>query len=429
MNSTPTICAPATAPGGALAVIRISGPNAIACADAIFSKSLADAPARTALFGLITNDDGTPLDEAVVTIFRAPHSYTGEDCVEISSHGSPYIISETLRLLARHGCHMAQPGEFTQRAFLAGKIDLTQAEAVADLIAATTSAQHAAALSQLRGSITTQLAALNAQLLELTSLLELELDFSDHEDIQFASRPHLLQLTQELSNHVHHLIESHATGQAIRQGVPVAIIGAPNVGKSTLLNRLVGEERAIVSPLQGTTRDIVEDTVVISGITFRFLDTAGLRHTADPIERLGQQRSLQAAEKARIILMLTEPGVPWPDIDIKTGQTLIRRINKTDDFSALNGIGLDGLRQELLQAIPPIDADAAVITSARQHDILCQAHAALAAVATALTSGLPSDLVAEDLRQTLHLIGQLTGTTITSQDTLNNIFSHFCIGK
>ena len=429
MNSTSTICAPATQPGGALAVIRISGPDTFTCVGSIFSRSIDGARPRTALLGKICLDTGDALDELLLTLFPAPHSYTGEDCAEISCHGSPYIVAQLLALLTRHGCRMAQPGEFTQRAFLAGKMDLTQAEAVADLISATSKAQHQTAFSQLRGSIHTRLAELNGQLLHLTSLLELELDFSDHEELEFADRSALINLTRTTSDHVQSLITSYATGNAIRNGIPVAIIGAPNVGKSTLLNALLGEERAIVSPVQGTTRDIVEDTVIIGGLTFRFLDTAGLRHTTDQIEILGQQRSLQAAEKARIILMLTEPGVPWPDVDVKPVQTLIRRINKTDDFSALHGIGLDALRQELLQAIPPVDADAAVITSARQHDILCQAHDALAAVADALTSGQPSDLVAEDLRQALHLIGQLTGTTITSQDTLNNIFSHFCIGK
>ena len=429
MNSTSTICAPATQPGGALAIIRISGPDTFSCVGSIFSRSIDGTHPRTALFGKILLDTGDALDEVLLTLFPAPHSYTGEDCAEISCHGSPYIVSQLLALLTRHGCRMAQPGEFTQRAFLAGKMDLTQAEAVADLISATSKAQHQAAFSQLRGSIHSQLAALNDQLLHLTSLLELELDFSDHEELEFADRTALINLTHATSDHVQSLITSYATGNAIRNGIPVAIIGAPNVGKSTLLNALLGEERAIVSPVQGTTRDIVEDTVIIGGLTFRFLDTAGLRHTTDQIEILGQQRSLQAAEKARIILMLTEPGVPWPDVDVKPGQTIIRRVNKTDDFSALNGIGLNALRQELLQALPPLDSDAAVITSARQYDILCQAHAALAAVASALTSGQPSDLVSEDLRHTLHLIGQLTGTTITSQDTLNNIFSHFCIGK
>ena len=428
MNTT-TICAPATPTGGALAVVRISGPNTFSCVSAVFSRSLNDAPPRKALLGTLHLESGEPLDEVLVTLFPAPHSYTGEDCAEISCHGSSYIVSQLMQLLTRHGCTIAQPGEFTQRAFLAGKMDLTQAEAVADLIAATTSAQHKAAFSGLRGNINTTLSVLNEKLLTLTSLLELELDFSDHEELEFAPRTDLIDLTCQITDHVHALISSFATGNAIRQGIPVAIIGAPNVGKSTLLNVLVGEERAIVSPIQGTTRDIVEDTAVIDGITFRFLDTAGLRHTSDPIEHLGQERSLQAARQARIVLMLTEPGVPFPSIEVRPDQTLIRRTNKTADFSALNGIGIDALRRELRAVIPPIDPDAVVITSARQHALLCQSRDALAAVRRALTSATPSDLVAEDLRQVLNLIGQITGTAITSQDTLQNIFSHFCIGK
>ena len=369
------------------------------------------------------------LDDVVLTVFRAPHSYTGEDSVEISCHGSSYIVGEILRLLTLHGCRMAEAGEFTQRAFLAGKMDLSQAEAVADLISSTTAAQHHAAFAQLRGSITNTLSTLQEQLLHLTTLLELELDFSDHEELEFADRSALISLSRRISEHIQSLIDSYATGNAIRNGIPVAIIGAPNVGKSTLLNQLVGEERAIVSPIQGTTRDIVEDTAQIDGLVFRFLDTAGLRHTTDQIESIGIRRSLKAAEQASIILMLNEPGIPFPEIAVRTDQHIIRRTNKTDDFSALNGIGLNELRRELRSTISPPDADGVVITSARQHDLLRQAHHSLAAVHTSLTSGLSSDLVAEDLRHILHLLGQLTGATITSQDTLNNIFSHFCIGK
>lgn len=424
-----TICAPATASGGAIAVIRVSGPCAVSSADALFSRSLDKTPPRQAVYGHILDEQGDVLDDVVLTVFRAPHSYTGEDSVEISCHGSSYIVGEILRLLTLHGCRMAEPGEFTQRAFLAGKMDLSQAEAVADLISSTTAAQHHAAFAQLRGSITNTLSTLQEQLLHLTTLLELELDFSDHEELEFADRSALISLSRRISEHIQSLINSYATGNAIRNGIPVAIIGAPNVGKSTLLNQLVGEERAIVSPIQGTTRDIVEDTAQIDGLVFRFLDTAGLRHTTDQIESIGIRRSLKAAEQARIILMLNEPGIPFPEIAVRTDQHIIRRTNKTDDFSALNGIGLNELRRELRSTISPLDADGVVITSARQHDLLRQAHHSLATVHTSLTSGLSSDLVAEDLRHILHLLGQLTGATITSQDTLNNIFSHFCIGK
>lgn len=424
-----TICAPATASGGAIAVIRVSGPCAVSSADALFSRSLDNTPPRQAVYGHILDEQGDVLDDVVLTVFRAPHSYTGEDSVEISCHGSSYIVGEILRLLTLHGCRMAEAGEFTQRAFLAGKMDLSQAEAVADLISSTTAAQHHAAFAQLRGSITNTLSTLQEQLLHLTTLLELELDFSDHEELEFADRSALISLSRRISEHIQSLIDSYATGNAIRNGIPVAIIGAPNVGKSTLLNQLVGEERAIVSPIQGTTRDIVEDTAQIDGLVFRFLDTAGLRHTTDQIESIGIRRSLKAAEQASIILMLNEPGIPFPEIAVRTDQHIIRRTNKTDDFSALNGIGLNELRRELRSTISPPVADGVVITSARQHDLLRQAHHSLAAVHTSLTSGLSSDLVAEDLRHILHLLGQLTGVTITSQDTLNNIFSHFCIGK
>lgn len=424
-----TICAPATATGGATAVIRISGPQALTIAEAVFSKPLRQAEHGRALYGHILRPDHTPLDQVILTPFRAPHSYTGEDTVEISCHGSAYIVRETLRLLTEAGCRIANPGEYTRRAFTNGKMDLSQAEAVADLVSATNAAQHQAAFSQLRGSIRTLLSTLNAQLLELTSLLELELDFSEHEELEFADRTTLIALARRLSDHIQHLISTYATGNAIRHGIPVAIIGAPNVGKSTLLNRLVGEERAIVSPIEGTTRDIVEDTIDIDGHSFRFLDTAGLRHTDDPIEQLGIQRSHEAASQARVIIMLTEPGVPYPEVEEQPGQVLIRRVNKTDTFSALHGIGLDALRAELVSTLPPLEADAVVITSARQHHLLCQAHQSLAEVTRALTDAVPTDLVAEDLRHTLHLLGQVTGTTITSQDTLNNIFSHFCIGK
>ena len=329
-----TICAPATATGGATAVIRISGPQALTIAEAVFSKPLRQAEHGRALYGHILRPDHTPLDQVILTPFRAPHSYTGEDTVEISCHGSAYIVRETLRLLTEAGCRIAHPGEYTRRAFTNGKMDLSQAEAVADLVSATNAAQHQAAFSQLRGSIRTLLSTLNAQLLELTSLLELELDFSEHEELEFADRTTLIAPARRLSDHIQHLISTYATGNAIRHGIPVAIIGAPNVGKSTLLNRLVGEERAIVSPIEGTTRDIVEDTIDIDGHTFRFLDTAGLRHTDDPIEQPGIQRSHEAASQARVIIMLTEPGVPYPEFEEQPGQVLIRRVNKTDTFSA-----------------------------------------------------------------------------------------------
>ena len=298
-----TICALATATGGAIGIIRISGSKAL---DAVASISTlnCNVAANTVHYTHIAD-----IDDALVSIFKAPHSYTGEDCVEISCHGSSYILNKVLELLVQNGCRMAEPGEFTKRAYLNGKMDLSQAEAVADLIASTNKATHQMALSQLRGGISTKLAELREQLLKLTSLLELELDFSDHEDLEFADRSELLGLAQMIDAHITRLTDSFHTGNALKNGIPVAIVGAPNVGKSTLLNALLGEERAIVSDIQGTTRDAIEDTIQLGGITFRFIDTAGIRHTDDQIELMGIDRSIAAAQRAQIILMMTEPGV------------------------------------------------------------------------------------------------------------------------
>lgn len=424
-----TICAPATATGGAIAVIRISGPDAIAIADSTFSRNLIGAESHRALYGNVVDTQQRIIDEVLLTPFLAPHSYTGEDSVEISCHGSRYIVERIIETLIAAGARHAKPGEFTQRAFLGGKMDLSQAEAVADLIASTNASQHQAALSQLRGGVSHQLALLRDQLLRLTSLLELELDFSDHEELEFADRTELLSLTQQISAEVTHLADTFRLGNAIKEGIPVAIIGAPNVGKSTLLNALLGEERAIVSDIQGTTRDIIEDTLVINGLTFRFIDTAGLRHTTDRIEQLGIERSHRAAEQASIIILLTEPGVPYPDLAVRPDQIVIRRTNKTAEFAALTGTGLDALRDELLAAVPSAEGSDTIITSARHHEALLAASEALTRVEQGLTSSLPSDLVAEDLRDCLHHLATITGGEITSQETLSNIFSHFCIGK
>ena len=465
-TSEDTICAPATAVGGALAVIRVSGPAAFSIVSTLCSLCCGGVAANTVHFTRLTAPspcDAVPparltapsqcdavspahltvpsqcdavsphrefIDETLVTIFRAPHSYTGEDSVEISCHGSTYIVHRILDLLVQQGCRMARPGEFTMRAFLNGKLDLSQAEAVADLIASTNKATHDIAMSQLRGHFSSKLKTLRDQLLKLTSLLELELDFSDHEDLEFADRSELLALAQEIDAHIIRLADSFDTGNAIKNGVPVAIVGAPNVGKSTLLNALLGEERAIVSDIQGTTRDAIEDTIQLGGITFRFIDTAGIRHTNDQIELMGIDRSIATAQRAHIILMMTEPGVAYPDIPVRDDQTVIRIENKTDTFQAKFGIGLETLRQRLIDAAPKTTDNDVIITNARHYEALTNAHTHLQRVLDGLSINLSGDLLSEDLRLVLADLAEITGEgQITPQETLNNIFSHFCVGK
>ena len=429
-----TICALATASGGALGIIRISGPKVLEILSRVFTKDLTAALSNTIHYGHIVESDAVSqhkniIDEVLVSIFRAPHSYTGEDSAEISCHGSRYIINKVLELLIQQGCRMAEPGEYTQRAYLNGKMDLSQAEAVADLIASTNKATHQIAMSQLRGHFSTELAQLREQLLKLTSLLELELDFSDHEDLEFADRTELLDLTKKIDSHITRLAESFETGQTIKQGIPVAIVGKTNVGKSTLLNRLLKEDRAIVSDVHGTTRDTIEDTIDIQGITFRFIDTAGIRHTDDTIERIGIDRSMAAAQRARIILMMTEPGVPYPDITVRDDQTVIRIENKTETFQAKYGVGLDALRQRLVDAAPKTNANDVIVTNARHYDALLRAHDSIQRVIDGLQQQLSGDLLSEDLRQALDTLAEITGGQITPQETLNNIFQHFCVGK
>ena len=452
IKNTDTICAPATAVGGALAIIRVSGPQALNVVSALCSVYCSAAAANTIHYThLITpppvgGGRGETLDEVLVTIFRAPHSYTGEDSVEISCHGSRYIINKVLELLVQAGCRMANPGEFTQRAYLNGKLDLSQAEAVADLIASTNKATHRLAMTQLRGGISTELSNLREQLLKLTSLLELELDFSDHEDLEFADRTQLLELALRIDAHITRLADSFHVGNALKNGIPVAIVGAPNVGKSTLLNALLGEERAIVSDIQGTTRDAIEDTIQLGGITFRFIDTAGIRHTDDQIELMGIDRSIAAAQRAQIILLMTQPGVPYPDIPVRDDQTVIRIENKTDldaprpvccdsaatppiPISAKFNIGLDTLRQAILAAAPKSTDSDVIVTNARHYEALTRAHSHLQRVIEGLHNNLSGDLLAEDLRLTLNALAEVTGGQITPQETLNNIFKSFCVGK
>ncbi len=435
-NQEDTICAIATATGGALGIIRISGSQTLEILSRIFTKDLTTAKPNTIHYGHIANktsnlqpQTSNLIDEVLVSIFRAPHSYTGEDSAEISCHGSKYILNKVLELLVQNGCRLANPGEFTQRAYLNGKLDLSQAEAVADLIASTNKATHDIALSQLRGHFSSELSLLRDQLLKLTSLLELELDFSDHEDLEFADRTELLELAQKIDKRITHLADTFHTGNALKNGIPVAIVGAPNVGKSTLLNALVGEERAIVSDIQGTTRDAIEDTIQLGGITFRFIDTAGIRHTDDHVERLGIDRSLATAQRATIILMMTEPGVPYPDIPVREDQTVIRIENKTETFQAKYNIGLDDLRNRLIAAAPQTADSDIIITNTRHYEALTHAHDSLLRVIEGLHQQQSGDLLSEDLRLTLDHLADITGGQITPQETLNNIFSHFCVGK
>ncbi len=445
-----TICALATPPGGAIAVVRVSGPDAVAITGSIFSKSLEKAEGYSLHFGQIKDMDGKELDDVLVSVFRAPHSYTGEDSTEISLHGSSYIVKNLLESLIWAGARQAEPGEFTMRAFMNGKLDLSQAEAVADLISSSTQATHQMAMSQMRGQFSQELKDLQGQLLHLTSLLELELDFND-QDVEFANRKELAELMEKIEKHIKELADSFQMGNAIKNGIPVAIIGAPNVGKSTLLNALVGEERAIVSNIQGTTRDLIEDTTQIGGITFRFIDTAGIRSTQSKLERMGIERSIQAAERAKIILLLTESNQPFPDIDFKDDQIVMQVINKCDmtlpsssylyhrqpdsrlfHISAANGDGLDLLRNALVKEVSlptNLDDTHAIVTNVRHFNALKQALKALRRAKKAFADQTPTDLVAEDLRGCLHHLGEITGSEITSEDVLHNIFANFCVGK
>ena len=445
MNNT--ICALATAPGSALGIIRVSGSEALSIVSAISTASCKAFEANTVHYARIGN-----LDEVLLSIFRAPHSYTGEDCVEISCHGSAYILNKVLELLVQNGCRMAQPGEFTQRAFLNGKMNLTQAEAVADLIASTNKATHDIAMSQLRGHFSSELHTLRSQLLKLTSLLELELDFSDHEELEFANRDELLALARTIQERIQRLALSFETGQALKQGIPVAIVGKTNVGKSTLLNALLKDDRAIVSDIHGTTRDTIEDTITIRGVLFRFIDTAGIRQTADEVEQIGIARTYKAMSKARIVLWLIDDTPTDSEVsDMKQlceGRTLIPVWNKTDlrpvpcsmsqvsgsmvPISAKTGDGIQNLTSAIFSAanIPALTETDVIVTNARHYEALCRAGMNLQKVLEGLEVQLSSDLLSEHLRLVLSDLAEITGEgLITPQETLNNIFSHFCVGK
>ena len=458
-----TICALATAPGGAIGIIRISGAQSLEILSHIFTKNLSDAKGNTIHFGHIIerkNHSGNvervaipspqTIDEVLVSVFRAPRSYTGEDSVEISCHGSRYILNKVLELLIQHGCRMAEPGEFTQRAFLNGKLDLSQAEAVADLIASSNKATHQLAMSQLRGSVSSELAQLRDQLLHLTSLLELELDFSDHEDLEFADRTELLAIANKIDKHITQLSHSFEVGQAIKQGIPVAIVGKTNVGKSTLLNRLLKDDRAIVSDVHGTTRDTIEDTIDINGVTFRFIDTAGIRQTTDQVEKIGIERTYSAIDKARIVLWVIDQKPSAKEFDDILERTENKKLivvrNKIDkaenshfalvkipliEISAKQGTNLAQLEQTIYEAagIPTLSDTDVIITNARHYDALVRARQSLSRVLDGLRLGLSGDLLSEDLREVLNILSEITGGQITTHEVLGNIFKNFCVGK
>lgn len=439
---------------GGVALIRVSGPQAVPVVDSLFhaNHSLAEAKPNSIHFGRIQRASDI-LDEVLCSVFRAPHSFTGEDTVEIACHGSLYIQQTLLEWLIDAGCKAAEPGEFTRRAFLNGKMDLTRAEAVADLIAAQSKAEKDLALSQLRGSVSTELAALRERLLHFTSLVELELDFADHEELEFADRTELQTLADEIEQKLAALMRSFATGNAIRNGISVAIIGAPNVGKSTLLNALLGEQRAIVSDIQGTTRDTIEDTLVIDGILFRLIDTAGIRETNDVIEQMGVERSRQAMEKAQIIISVldaTRPGEVIPATCPRPARDLsvLSVLNKVDlcsvseqsersvlcqrsgliPLSAKNG-DIEPLRRELVRvAKEMLPTSAVMLSNARHYEAISRAHEAILRVQQGLRDGLSGELLSMDLQDCLAALGEVTGQ-ITNTEVLANIFSKFCIGK
>ena len=475
-NQEECICALATPAGGAIGIIRLSGSDAITLTDKIFQsangKSLEEAKPYTLHYGEIKDKDGNTIDDVLVNVFRAPHSYTGENSTEISCHGSRYILQQVLHRFTEVGCRQAEPGEYTRRAYLNGKMDLSQAEAVADLIASTNKATHKMALSQLKGHFSNELSLLREKLLKMTSLLELELDFSDHEELEFADRSELQELAEEINNKITTLAHSFETGNALKQGVAVAIVGKTNVGKSTLLNRLLHEEKAIVSDIHGTTRDVIEDTTLIDGITFRFIDTAGIRKTDDVVENIGIERTFQKMEEAKIVIWLLDEQPSASEIEemkLKNqGKKLLVVFNKMDKLendklafdkfthscgsdssesessegesseaesplfiSARTGENVSSLEQALVKAadIPEITENDVIITSARHYEALLRAHNSLSRVLESMEMGMSGDIIAEDLKMVLEELGEITGGQISSQETLNNIFKHFCIGK
>ena len=452
------ICALATPAGGAIGIVRVSGPEAISITNSIFSKDISLAKPNTVHYGEIIDKDGSTIDDVLVTVYRAPHSYTGEDSAEISCHGSAYILNKVVHALIDAGCRQAEPGEYTKRAYLNGKMDLSQAEAVADLVSATNRASHKMALSQLKGHFSSELSILRDQLLKITSLLELELDFSDHEELEFADRGELMQLAQKIHQRITTLAKSFETGNALKEGIPVAIIGKTNVGKSTLLNQLLHEDKAIVSDIHGTTRDVIEDTTEINGITFRFIDTAGIRQTEDKVEQLGIERTFKKIDEATLILWLIDSTPSLEEIkniqERCADKKLIIVINKIDsndssanniinqltttaptlqhlEISAKLGTNISQLEQALYKAanIPEINENSVIVTSARHYEALTHANESITRVIDAMEADLSGDLISEDLRICLEQLSEITGGQITPNEVLGNIFQHFCIGK
>lgn len=459
-----TICAIATAQGGAIGTIRVSGPNAIAITSSIFQpirkeKKLEESKPYSLTFGHI-KDGEEVVDEVLVSLFRSPHSYTGEDSTEIACHGSNYILQRVLQLLIAHGCRLAHPGEYTQRAFLNGKMDLSQAEAVADLIASSSAATHRLAMNQMRGGFSKELASLRDQLLHFTSLIELELDFSDHEELEFADRSELCELATNIEKVISRLVHSFRVGNALKQGVPVAIIGETNAGKSTLLNALLNEEKAIVSDTHGTTRDVIEDTVNLGGITFRFIDTAGIRDTDDTIESLGIERTFRKLEQAEIVLWMIDATQADTQIaELKDrilplcyDKHLLVVLNKTDlleaDYkpehlviplpegteyqvlSAKNRTHLEELEGKLIAAanLPTVTQNDIIVTNVRHYEALNHALEAIQRVQNGLAMELSGDFIAQDIRECIFHLSDIAGE-VTTDMVLQNIFKNFCIGK
>ncbi len=468
MISDETICAISTPSGsGGIAVIRVSGPEAFTICDKLFipgkskiktdrmkKNALSQQPANTLVYGAIC-DERQILDDVLVSVFRSPYSFTGEDTVEISCHGSLYIQQQLLQLLIASGARHARPGEFTQRAFVNGKMDLSQAEAVADLIASTSAEMHQLAMNQMRGGFSEELKQLRLKLLNFTSLIELELDFSDHEELEFADRSQLRTLAEEISKKIKKLTDSFSIGNAMKNGIPVAIVGNPNVGKSTLLNTLLNEDRSIVSDIPGTTRDTIEETLCIEGILFRFIDTAGLRDsTSDQIEELGIKRSFEKIEKASIVLYLfdltnNEEESPvsvsrWlqkinkPVLMIGTKNDIARRspVHTSGNVQAINisckdAEDVERVKKRIMNLAnaKSLTQNEVIVTNVRHYEALCHAGNAITRVLEGLEERLSGDLLAEDIRECIHFLGEITGGKIAANEVLEHIFSKFCIGK
>ena len=461
-----TICAIATAQGGAIGSIRVSGPEAITITGRIFTpaksgKLLSEQKPYTLTFGRIYNGEEM-IDEVLVSLFRAPHSYTGEDSTEITCHGSSYILQQVMQLLIKNGCRMAQPGEYTQRAFLNGKMDLSQAEAVADLIASSSAATHRLALSQMRGGFSKELTTLREKLLNFTSMIELELDFSE-EDVEFADRSALRRLADEIEEVIARLANSFSVGNVIKNGVPVAIIGETNAGKSTLLNVLLNEDKAIVSDIHGTTRDVIEDTVNIGGITFRFIDTAGIRETSDTIESLGIERTFQKLDQAEIVLWIIDSADAISQLTLLSDKILprcehkqlilvfnkVELINETQKneltsqfsehigseiesifISAKQRLHTDELQQRLVAAahLPTVTQNDVIVTNVRHYEALTRAPDAIHRVQEGLDANISGDFLSQDIRECIFHLSDIAGE-VTNDMVLQNIFAHFCIGK